>query len=304
MHRFYKNVRIKRMKLTPVIKTLLIINLVFFAIECIAKMMSGYDWFTAYNALYPVGHPNFVFYQYISYMFIHGSFMHLFFNMWQLMIFGPAIEQLYGSKRTAIYYILCGLGSAIAHQACALFGIMPPAVVVGASGAIYGIMAAAAFNFPNAQMFIIPFPFPIKLKWLVCAFCAYDFFAGLQGTDGVAHFAHLGGLAIGLLILLFWKWWDKNHVRTNDYWTSSSSYSSYDKGDGTSFVDKMKSVFKKKPKMTVVKNAGERQTDYEYNERKRAHNEQIDRILDKVRNGGFESLSEEEKRTLFDASKR
>lgn len=292
------------MKITPVIKTLLIINLVFFLIGCATEMLSGFDWFTAFNALYPVGSSNFVFYQYLTYMFVHANFWHLFFNMWQLMIFGPAIEQVYGSKRTAFYYVLCGLGSAATHQICALLGIIDYSIVLGASGAIYGIMAAAAFNFPNAQMFIIPIPFPIKLKWLVAAFCAYDLFAGLQGTDKTAHFAHLGGLAVGLAILLFWKWWDKNHVQTNDYWTSSSSSSSYDKGKKSSFVDKMKESFKKKPKMTIVKNSGERQADYEYNERKKAHNEEIDRILDKVRKGGFESLSEDEKRTLFDASKR
>lgn len=297
------------MKFTPVIKTLLIINIVFFAIECLAGMLFqqvGYtDWFSAYSALYPVGDPNFRVYEYLTYMFIHGDFWHLFFNMWQLIIFGCAVEQVYGSKRTAIYYILCGIGSAVAHQLCALIGIIPPTVVIGASGAIYGIMAAAAFNFPNAQMYIIPFPFPIKLKWLVAGFCAYDLFSGLQGSDGVAHFAHLGGLVAGLVILMIWKVMDsKNGYSTGDYWTSSSSYSSYDKGGDSSVVDKVKDMFKKKPKMTVVKNATDRQVDYEYNERKKAHNEEIDRILDKVRQGGFENLTEEEKRTLFDASKR
>lgn len=297
------------MKITPVIKVLLIINLVFFGIECIAGMafagVGGTDWFTAFNALYPIGHSNFMPYQYLTYMFIHGNFWHLFFNMWQLMIFGPAIEQVYGPKRTAVYYVLCGLGSAAANQLCSLFGIINPSVVIGASGAIYGIMAAAAFNFPDAKMFIIPFPFPIKLKWLVVAFCAYDLFSGIQGTDGIAHFAHLGGLAVGLLILLFWKWRDKNRsYSTGGYWTSSTSYSGYDKGGGSSFTNKVKEAFKKKPKMTVVKNAGERSSDYEYNERKKAHNAEIDRILDKVRKGGFENLTEEEKRTLFDASKR
>lgn len=296
------------MRITPVIKTLLIINIVFYAIQQIAGMMFApvgrTDWFTAFNALYPVGDPNFGIYQYITYMFIHGSFWHLFFNMWQLMIFGPAIEQVYGSKRTAIYYILCGIGSAAANQACTLLGIINPALVIGASGAIYGVMAAAAFNFPDTKMFIIPFPFPIKLKWLVGAFCIYDLFSGIQGTDGVAHFAHLGGLAAGLLILFFWKYQDshRRYSSEGNYW-SSSSMGHYDRQESSVF-DKLKQFFKPKPKMTVVKNAGDRKSDYEYNERKRAHNEEIDRILDKVRKGGFENLTEEEKRTLFDASKR
>lgn len=295
------------MKITPVIKVLLIINLVFFGIEKLAGMMSGYDWFTAFNALYPIGDPNFSIYQYITYMFIHADFWHIFFNMWQLMIFGPAIEQIYGTKRTAIYYLLCGIGSAVAHQICASIGIIHPSIVIGASGAIYGVMAAAAFNFPDARLFIIPFPFPIKLKWLVVAFCAYDLFSGLQGIDGVAHFAHLGGLVVGLIILFIWKAMDaRGYSRSNsrNTWTSSNTYSNgYDKGE--SMVDKVKKAFSgDKPKMTVVKNAGDHAADYEYNERKRMHNEEIDRILDKVRTGGFENLTEEEKRTLFDASKR
>lgn len=297
------------MKITPVIKILLTVNLVFFAIECIAGYLftsvGGTDWFTAFNALYPIGDANFHFYQYLTYMFIHGGFWHLFFNMWQLMIFGPAIEQIYGSKRTAIYYILCGFGSAFANQILGYFDIIPVSVVIGASGAIYGIMAAAAFNFPNAQMFIIPIPFPIKLKYLVAVFCAYDLFSGIQGTDGVAHFAHLGGLVMGLAIMFLWKYQDKHKpYSTNNYWTSSVSSSNYDKGKDSSFSDKLKGMFKKKPKMTVVKNAGSREQDYEYNARKKAHNEEIDHILDKVRQSGFENLTEEEKRTLFDASKR
>lgn len=297
------------MRITPVIKALLIINVVFFAIECVAGSLfasaGGTDWFTAFNALYPLDDPNFRIYQYVTYMFIHGGFMHLFFNMWQLMIFGPAIEQIYGSKRTALYYVLCGVGSAVANQLCTYLGLIHPALVIGASGAIYGVMAAAAFNFPDAKMFIIPFPFPIKLKWLVAGFCAYDLYSGLQGTDGVAHFAHLGGLVVGLVILFVWKHMDSRRRYTSgNSWTSSSSYGNYDKGEDSSIMDKIKGAFKSKPKMTIVKNAGEHQADYEYNERKKARNEEIDRILDKVRVGGFENLTEEEKRTLFDASKR
>lgn len=297
------------MRFTPVIKTLLIINIVFFAIECIAGRLfapaGGTDWFSAFNALYPIGDSNFHFYEYLTYMFIHGDFWHLFFNMWQLIIFGCAVEQIYGPKRTAIYYILCGVGSAVAHQLCAFVGLIPPSVVLGASGAIYGVMAAAAFNFPDAKMFIIPFPFPIKLKWLVAGFCAYDLFSGLQSRDGVAHFAHLGGLVVGLIILVIWKYMDSGRsYSSQNTWTSSHTYDSYDKGTDSSILDKVKGAFKKKPKMTIVKNAGSRQADYEYNERKKAHNDEIDRILDKVRSGGFENLTEEEKRTLFDASKR
>ena len=262
----------------------------------------GRDWFTAINALYPIGSDGLYPHQYISYMFIHGSFSHIFFNMWQLMLFGSAVEQVYGSKRFALYYLLCGVGSAAANQLCTFLGVIPPALVVGASGAIYGVMAAAAFNFPNAKLFIIPFPFPIKLKWLAVGFAAYDLFSGVFVEDGVAHFAHIGGLVVGLVILYIWKYLDSRS--RNEWYQSSTNAYGYDKG-GKSMTDKVREAFtSKKPKMTVVKNAGDRQADYEYNERKREHNQEIDRILDKVRKGGFESLTEEEKRTLFDSSKR
>ena len=295
------------MRFTPVIKILLIINLVFFIMSLIIEKMFGYDWFTTFNALYPFNDPHFEIYQYFTYMFMHGSFWHLFFNMWQLIIFGCAVEQIYGTKRFAVFYLLCGIGSAVAHQVMAYFGIIPPSPVVGASGAIYGVMGAAAFNFPNAKMFIIPFPFPIKLKWLVAGFAAYDLYSGISMSDGVAHFAHLGGLLVGLIIIFFWRYKDTHRKSSPEgYWTYSDTHSSYDRGSRSSISDKVKNVFSghKGPKMTVVKNAGDRKADYEYNERKRVHNEEIDRILDKVRKGGFENLTEDEKRTLFDASKK
>ena len=292
------------MRFTPVIKTLLIINLVFYALTFwITPMfpLDGYrDWFMNFNQLYPINSPGFHWYQFITYMFMHGGWWHLFFNMWSLMIFGNAVEEVLGSKRFAIYYLLCGIGSAAFHQLFAILGIVGFASVVGASGAIYGVMAAAAFYFPDAKMFIIPFPFPIKLKWLVALFAGYDLFSGLTSMDGVAHFAHIGGLVIGLVILFYWKYKDANRRSSGDYWTTSGSYDS----DDDSLFGKIKEAFRSKPKMTVVKNAGDRKSDYEYNERKKAHNDEIDRILDKVRKGGFENLTEDEKRTLFDASKR
>ncbi len=298
------------MQLTPVVKTLLIINIVFYGIQVVSGLLTGSEYFTSLNALYPFGYDRLMPHQYLTYMFIHGGFLHLFFNMWQLLIFGPAIEQTYGPKRFAIYYLLCGIGSAFAHQLCTLVGIMGPHPVVGASGALYGVMVAAAFNFPNAKLFIIPFPFPIKLKWLVVGFAAYDLYSGTRGGDDVAHFAHLGGLVVGLIILLIWKYMDarRPHFSGNTYWThASSSYDSYDKGSGERMSERFKNAFglgKKKPKMDVTYGSGDRAADYAYNQRKKERNEEIDRILDKVRIGGFDNLTEEEKKTLFDASKR
>lgn len=265
------------MRFTPAVRALLIANLVFYVlaywITPLIPLQGHSEWFVQFNALYPLRTQQFSIYQYITYMFVHGGFMHLFFNMWQLIIFGPVVEQIYGTRRFAIYYFLCGIASALANQVCVELGIVYPALVIGASGAIYGVMAAAAFNFPNATMYIIPIPFPIKLKWLVVGFLAWDLITGVSRPDGVAHFAHLGGAVAGLAIVFFWKY------------------------------QKSMPQLRRKPKMTVSY-GGNHAADYSYNERRKAENDAIDRILDKVKQGGYNSLTAEEKQQLFDASTR
>lgn len=298
------------MRLLPAVKTILIINIVFYALTYwITPMFSlgGYtDWFLNFNALHPVQSPAFALYQYLTYMFMHGGWWHLFFNMWSLMIFGNSVEQVLGTKRFWVYYIVCGIGAAVIHQIISFLGIVPPAQLVGASGAIYGTMAAAAFYFPNAQLFIIPIPFPIKLKYLVGFYTIAEMYMGITSVDGVAHFAHLGGILVGVILLFMWKKKDAKKSNNGGYWTSSSSYDHYEKEDG--FFTKLKETFSgsKKPKMRVVKTSvsDTNAADHEYNARKKQENDEIDRILDKIRKNGYESLSEEEKKRLFDASNR
>lgn len=303
------------MRITPAVKIILIVNIVFFALsELICPMfpLGGYtDWFTAFNALHPIGSSNFAIYQYVTYMFMHGGWMHLFFNMWSLMIFGNSVEMQVGTKRFVYYYLICGIGSALVNQFMSFLGIIPQNILVGASGAIYGVMAAAAYYFPNAKLFIIPIPFPIKLKWLVAFYTAFEMYNGFMSVDGVAHFAHLGGIFVGAVILIIWKHMDNatsGRRRWNSSYSSSgSSYSrtgsSYDTGE--TLVDRLKNIFKKerKPKMTVHSVRETNYQDHEYNSKKKARDEEIDRILDKIRQSGYQNLSDEEKRTLFDASK-
>ena len=298
------------MRLTPAVKVILIINVVFYALTYwITPMfaLGGHtDWFLNFNALHPIGSKGFAVYQYLTYMFMHGGWWHLFFNMWSLMIFGNAVEQQVGTRRFIYYYLLCGVGSAAVNQLCTLLGIILPAQLVGASGAIYGVMAAAAFFFPNAQLFIIPIPFPIKLKYLVGFYTLVEMYMGITSVDGVAHFAHLGGIIVGIVILLIWKSQDKRKPkRGNGYWTSSSSgNSNYNKGE--SAWSKLKNSVSggRKPKMRVTNVREENHADHTYNARKREESEEIDRILDKIRKNGYQNLTDKEKETLFDASKR
>lgn len=297
------------MRMTPAVKVILIINLVFYVLTYwITPMVAlgGHnDWFLNFNALHPIGYKGFAIYQFLTYMFMHGGWWHLFFNMWSLMIFGNAVEQQVGTRRFVWYYLLCGVGSAAINQLCTFLGVIPPAQLVGASGAIYGVMAAAAFFFPNARLFIIPIPFPIKLKYLVIFYTLVEMYMGITSVDGVAHFAHLGGIIVGIIILIFWKHQDKRQTkRGNSYWTTSSSNSNYNKGE--SAWDKLKETVSgnRKPKMRVTNVRENNHEDHAYNARKREETKEIDRILDKIRKNGYQNLTDEEKAILFDASKR
>ena len=299
------------MRMTPAVKVILIINVVFYILTYWVTPLfplGGYpDWFLNFNALHPIGHNGFVPWQYITYMFMHGGWWHLFFNMWSLMIFGNAVEQQVGTKRFWIYYLLCGVGSALVNQLFTVLGFINPAQLVGASGAIYGVMAAAAFFFPNAKLFIIPIPFPIKLKYLVGFYTLVEMYLGVTSIDGVAHFAHLGGILVGALILFIWRMMEnrqRSRGQNGNYWTSSTTNSNYDKEEGV--WDKLKSGFgsKRTPKMRVTNVRETNYQEHRYNEKKHQEDEEIDRILDKIRKNGYQNLSDSEKATLFDASKK
>lgn len=296
------------MRMTPAVKVILITNVVFYILTywiTPAVVLKGHtDWFMYFNALHPVGYPGFVPYQYITYMFMHGGWWHLFFNMWSLMIFGNAVEQQVGTKRFVFYYLLCGVGSALVNQLCTLLGVIGPNTLVGASGAIYGVMAAAAFFFPNAKLFIIPIPFPIKLKYLVGFYTLVEMYLGITSLDGVAHFAHLGGILVGIAILLIWRVQDKNRTQRNSQrgngWTTSSSASHYDKEESAWH----NLWHARKPKMRVTSVREVHHEDHGYNRKKTRENEEIDRILDKIRKNGYQNLTDSEKEALFNASKR
>lgn len=292
------------MRMTPAVKVILIINVVLYVLAYWVTPMiplDGHtDWFLNFNALHPIGSTGFAIYQYITYMFMHGGWWHLFFNMWSLMIFGNAVEQQVGTKRFWLYYLLCGIGAALVNQLMTWVGLINPAQLVGASGAIYGVMAAAAFFFPNAKLFIIPIPFPIKLKYLVGFYTVVEMYLGITSIDGVAHFAHLGGILVGIIILFIWKMQEKQHTQHGGYRSYSSS-SHYQK-DESSWKDWLGG--KRKPKMRVTNVREANYADHQYNEQKRQDNEEIDRILDKIRKNGYQNLSESEKTTLFNASKK
>ncbi len=232
-----------------VVKNLLIINgLVFLATISLQNVLN-ID-LNAMFGLYYVGSDMFKPYQFLTYMFMHGSFTHLFFNMFAFWMFGNNIENVWGPKRFIIYYFVTGLGAAALHQLVMYFeaqsiinqlisiGATPESIseliatgkynpdilafvkmddllalhnvynvpTVGASGSVFGILLAFGMLFPNALIYLY-FAIPVKAKWLVIGYGALELWSGISATQGdnVAHFAHLGGMLFGFILIKLWK---------------------------------------------------------------------------------------------------
>lgn len=185
---------------TPVVLNIIIINaLVFVAQMVLDKTMP----FTGWIALFPFDSPFFEPYGLVTYMFAHGGFFHILFNMYAVWMFGSVLERVWGPKRFLIFYLVCGVAAGVAQ----MFTMSDPGYAVGASGAVMGLLAAFAYLFPNTEFFILPFPFPIKAKYMVAIYAAIDLFGGLHPgpADNIAHFAHLGGLVMGFILVIIWN---------------------------------------------------------------------------------------------------
>ena len=143
--------------------------------------------------------------QLVTYMFMHADFFHIFFNMYTLFIFGSVLERVWGTKKFLVYYFVTGVGAALVHLGVQwLTGNF--ALTVGASGAIYGILMGYAMLYPDSVLTLIFPPISMKAKWFVLIFAGIELVAGISRTGGgIAHFAHLGGLIFGFLLILYWK---------------------------------------------------------------------------------------------------
>lgn len=188
----------------PVVKNLIIINtLVFLATALIPRfnMLMG-----TYCQLFWIGSPNYHSYQFITYMFLHGGFGHLFFNMFALWMFGRTLEYELGSKRFLTYYMVCGIGAALLQMLVAWMTGEVYFTLLGASGAVMGLLLAFGVMHPNEILIMFPIPMPIKAKWFVIGYAILELYLGWSGRDAsVAHFAHIGGMLWGLALLYFWK---------------------------------------------------------------------------------------------------
>ena len=188
----------------PAVKNLIIANsLLFLATYLIPKVNALLG---TYGQLFWIGSPNFHIYQFVSYMFLHGSFSHLFFNMFALWMFGRTLEYELGTKRFLIYYFVCGVGAALFQMAVAWAASEYYFTMLGASGATMGLLMAFGVMHPNNQIFIFPIPMPIKAKWFVIGYIVLEVLQGWGvAGDGIAHFAHVGGMLWGWALLQYWK---------------------------------------------------------------------------------------------------
>jgi membrane associated rhomboid family serine protease len=255
--------------LTPTVRNLLLINLVVFLAQENLRNIP----ITQFGSLYMLGSPYFHFWQFFTYMFLHGSWGHIFSNMFGLISFGPMLEQRWGGQRFLAFWLMCGVGAAVLYEGVRTYEMQkldtiytevvrspnagdydqfmeqsgfkqaednaaaaalqrnpndqelqqaivqhvkeiyeaihnsPRAGMLGASGALFGILFAFAYLFPNTELFLLFFPFPIKAKYFVFFYGAYELYNGVHQApgDNVAHFAHIGGLLIGFIILKFWE---------------------------------------------------------------------------------------------------
>jgi membrane associated rhomboid family serine protease len=226
------------MQITPVVKQLLIINvLLFFGSQFVENL-------DALFSLYYFQNPMFRFWQPLTSMFMHANVMHIFFNMFALFSFGSALEHFWGGTKFLFFYISCGLGAALLHTGVNFleiqyllnqvnysqeqFDIIENANIilrtpaVGASGAIYGLLVAFAFMIPNAELSLMFIPIPIKAKYFVPGILVIDLIFGFRGSSifgasstGIAHFAHLGGAITGFIMMWYWKKNQFNNTRWN-----------------------------------------------------------------------------------------
>jgi membrane associated rhomboid family serine protease len=195
-----------RFGIPEVTRNIIAINVLLF----IATIYSGNTMYE-YLALFNYKSNYFHGWQMITHMFMHGSFTHLIFNMFGLYMFGSRLEQMWGAKRFINFYLITGLGAALLHTLVQDYEITQGLVsinqpTVGASGALFGILVAFAMYWPNTQLFLMFIPVPIKAKWAVIGYAAFELFAGISGFQaGVAHFAHLGGALFGFILVQYWN---------------------------------------------------------------------------------------------------
>lgn len=309
-------------QIPPITKNLLIINVLAYLAAVVMKG-SGID-FNEIFGLHFFMADNFHLYQLVTYMFMHGGVTHLFFNMFALWMFGCVIEQTWGSKRFLWYILACGVGAGLFQEAAQFVqyaveglaaynmvnvgGMIIPTseylnmwVTVGFSGAVYGILLGFGMTYPEERIFIFPLPVPIKGKWFVMLYAAIELFSALStSSDGVAHIAHLGGMAVGYIIIRHWRQQYERRQRASSF-NGWETWDGYEIRTRESLKDKISAWWKRNTQGGKRHYNQESHYDKaEKNRKEHEEQEEMDRILEKIKRSGYDSLTDEERRKLFD----
>jgi membrane associated rhomboid family serine protease len=281
----------------PVIKNLLIINGAVFFLQVILHNIEGgaliYKWF----ALNSLGEPyNFQIWQLVSYQFMHsiGGISHILFNMFALWMFGMEIENSWGSKKFLIYYLICGVVAGLFQLFLPPLMGGAPGITIGASGAVYGVLIAFGMMFPNRYIFLW-FLIPVKAKYLIGFLIVLEFMLIDSAQSNVAHLAHLGGALAGFLMIMFDKRIDvplKQIINPSSF-KSTNQFNNPFSGITDRFKRNNENV--KEANFYDLKD-GEDKSEITQ--------EDIDKILDKISQSGYQNLTEKEKKILFEASKK
>lgn len=310
------------LNIPPITRNLLIINVICYLLQEVLKTQG--IGLTQWLGLHFILADDFNIFQLVTYMFLHGSFTHLFFNMFSLWMFGGLIERTLGFKRFLTYFFVCGIGAGLCQevwQTAEYFiqgmqnyemvntgkGALIPMkqflnfwTTIGASGACYGVLLAFGMLYPNERIMLLIPPIPMKAKYFVVGYAAIELISAYTSTDNVAHFAHLGGMLFGWLLLRYWR------SKSRNPYTPGGWQRWEDVRQKPSMTERLRNAVGRKHTEETgnAHHTATRQNDYEYNMKRKEEEARMDEILDKIRASGYDSLTPEEKRELFRISRR
>ena len=307
--------------LPPITRNLLIANVVCYLLQLLAGSLR-ID-LTDLLGLHFVLADDFRVWQLVSYMFLHGSLTHLFFNMFSLWMFGGLIERTLGAKRFLTYWMVCGIGAGICQEfwqtgqyfveglnnypmvntgsaIISMGDYLNLWTTIGASGACYGVLLAFGMLFPNERIMLLLPPIPMKAKYFVAGYAAIELISAYASNDNVAHFAHLGGMLFGWLLLRYWRTSRSRRPAANGWtrWNEPPRTPSL----WERITSRLRNRRTEQP--GNAHHTATRQNDYDYNILRRQEEQRMDELLDKIRQSGYDSLTQEEKQELFRISRR
>ncbi len=316
-------------QIPPFTRSLLLINVICYLLQLLFER-SGID-LVALFGLHFAKASDFYLFQLLTYMFLHGSFSHLFFNMFSLWMFGGIIERSLGSRRFLTYYLICGIGAGLCQELWQLGeyymegmngyefvgdGIGAPIpmdlflnrwTTIGASGACYGVLLAFGMLYPNERIVLLIPPIPIKAKYFVAGYAAIELYSAYASNDNIAHFAHLGGMLFGFLLLRYWR---RANERRQAVWQNSWGTAPQKPSLAQRVKNWWGNIFQnsRPARPGNARHTATRQSDYEYNMNRHAEEQRrearMDEILEKIKKSGYENLTEDEKRELFRLSRK